>query len=119
MWQLVVNYHFSDIGSLYWEVVPQHGPYHILRICVNRESTISTFPSWVIYVQIGCRYPLIKYWQALLAKTSATCSVPLLENQRQLSVNSYSSCMFGNQGIARIFAIIKGSFTVLIGKNAI
>jgi len=119
MLQLVVNNHFSDIGSLYWEKLQQHGPCRILRISVNRESTISNFPSSVIYVQIGCRHPLIKYWQALLAKTTATCSLPLPENERQLSVNNYSCCIFGNQGIAHIFAIKKGLLTVLIGNNAI
>ena len=70
-----------------------------------------------MYVPIGCRHPFIKYWQPLLAETTKTCSLPHPENERQQSVNSFSCCIFGNQGIALIFAFIKELLTALIGKN--
>jgi len=86
---------------------------------VNGASTIFSVPSWVMYVPIGCRHPFIKYWQPLLAETTKTCSLPHPENERQQSVNSFSCCIFGNQGIALIFAFIKELLTALIGKNTI
>jgi len=43
----------------------------------------------------------MRYWQPLLAKTTATCSLRHPENERQMSVNSLKTCIFRNQGIAR------------------
>jgi len=86
---------------------------------VNGGSTIVSFVSWVIYVLIGCRHPFIKYWQPLLAKSTATCSLQHPENERQQSVNSLSCCIFGSQGIALIFVFRKELLAALIGKNTI
>jgi len=84
---------------------------------LNGESTIFSFASWVIYVLIGCRHPFIIYWQLLLAKTPATCSLPHPDNERQRSINSFSCGIVGNQGIALIFAFRKALLTTLIGKK--
>jgi len=86
---------------------------------VNGASTIFSFVSWLIYVPIHCIHPFINYWQPLLAKTTAQCSLPHPENERQRSVNSFSCCIFGNQVIALIFAFITELLTAIIGKNTI
>jgi len=57
--------------------------------------------------------------EAFTGKTKAPCSLLHPENERQRSVNSFSCCIFGNQGIARIFAFIMELLTALIGKNTI
>ena len=63
---------------------------------VNGSSTIFTFASSLIHLPIGCRHPFIKYWQPLLAKTTATCSLPHPENERQPSFNNVYLRMLGN-----------------------
>jgi len=86
---------------------------------VNGASTIFSFASWLIYVPIGCIHPFIQYWQPLLAQTTAQCSLPHPENERQRSLNSFSCCIFSNQVIALIFAFITELLTAIIGKNTI
>jgi hypothetical protein len=83
MFRLVADIYFSDIGSIYWEHQQRHAPYRILRISINSASMNFTFRSWLIYVPIRCRLQFIKYWQPLLAKTAAKCSLPHPENERQ------------------------------------
>jgi len=80
MFQLIADIHLSDIGSLYWQKQQRDAPCRILRTSVNGASRICNFTSRVLYVPIGCRLPFIRYWQPLLAKTTATCSLPHLEN---------------------------------------
>jgi len=60
---------------------------------VNGALTFFSFASWVSYVLIGWKHPFIKYWQPLLAKTTATCSLRHPENERQPSVNNLSLCI--------------------------
>jgi hypothetical protein len=48
-----------------------------------------------------------------------TCSLKYPENERQWSVNSFSSCIFGIQSILQIFALITELLTSLFGKNPI
>jgi len=86
---------------------------------INGALRIFSLASWVIYIPIGCSHPVIKYWQPLLAKTSATFSLPHPENERQRSVKGVSCCIFANQGFARIFAFITELLTTLRGKNSI
>jgi hypothetical protein len=119
MFRLVAEAHLSDIGSLHWEELQRHAPYHILRISIIRASMIFSFASWLIDIPIGCRHPFIKYWQTLLAKTSVTCSLLHPENESQQCVNSFSCCIFGNQGIVSIFMFITELLTTMIGKNTI
>jgi hypothetical protein len=119
MFRSVADNHLSDIGSHYWEKQQCHAPSRIVRMSVNGGSTIFSFTSWLIYIPIGCRHPFIHYWQPLLAKTTAKCSLPHRQNERQPSVTSYSFCIFGNQGIAQIFAFITEVLTAMIGKNTI
>jgi len=99
------------------EKLQRHAPCHIARMRVNWASTVFCFASWVIYVLIGCWHPFMRYWQPLLAKTSVTCSLAHFENERQRRVSNFSCCIFGNQGIARIFAFLTELLTTLIGKN--
>jgi len=80
---------------------------------------VSTIFSFALYVVIGCRHPFIIYWQPVLAKTTATCSLPHPDNERQWSVNSFSCCIFDIQGIMLIFAFITELLNALIGKNTI
>jgi len=119
MIQLVAQIHLWDIGSLYWQKQQRHALYGILRMSVNGVSMISSFASWVSYVPIGCRHPFMRYWQPLLAKTTATCSLRHPENERQQSVNSFRTCIFRDQGITRIFACITVLLTALLGKKTI
>ena len=119
MFRLVEDSHLSDIGCVYWEKLQRHVRCRILTMIVNRASMIVSFASWVIYAPIGCRHPFIKYWQPLLAKTTATCSLRHPENERQRSVNSSSCCIFGNQGIALIIAFIPELLITAKGKNMI
>jgi len=58
----------------------RHAPCGILKMSVNGASTIFSFASWVSYVPIGFRYPFMRYWQPLVAKTTATCSMRHPEN---------------------------------------
>jgi len=97
----------------------QHGHRPIMRMSVNVASTISSFTSWVIFVRIGSRHRFIKYWQPSLANTTATCSLPHPEIERQLSVDHFTCCIVGNQGIALIFEFMMELLTALIGKNTI
>jgi len=85
---------------------------------VNGALTSFGFQSWVVYFLIGCRHPFSKYWQPLLPKATATCSLPRPENELQRSVNSYSCCIFGNQDIALISAFIMELLTAVIHKNS-
>ena len=80
---------------------------------------IFKFAFWIIHVPIGCRHPFNRYWQPLLGKTTATCSLSHPENERQRSVNSFSCSIVGIQGIARIFVFIMELLTTLLGKNTI
>jgi len=119
MFRLVAHIHLSDIGCLDWEKQLGHTRCRMLRMSVNGVSTIFSFASLIICVPLGCRHPFIKYWQPLLPKTTVTCSLPHPENERPWSINSWSDCIFGNQGIALIFAVIKKLLIALIGKNTI
>jgi len=117
MFRLVVDIYLSDIDSLYQQIQQRHAPCRILRMSVNGASTIFSFESWVIYLPIDCRHPSIKYWQPLLAKTTVTCSLPHPENERQHCVNSFSCCIFGNQGIVLISAFITELLTAVMDNN--
>jgi len=85
----------------------------------NGSATILSLTSWEIYIPIGYRYPFMRYWQPLGARTTATLSQPHPENQRQQSINSFISCIFGIEGITWMFVHISESFTALRGKNTI
>jgi len=119
MFLLVTDIHLSDISCLYWQKQQWIAPCRILRMSVNEVSTIFSFVSSVIHVLIGSRHPFTWYWQPLLVKTTATCSLPHPENQRQRSVNSFSCYIFGNQGIVWIVTFMSELLTALIGNNTI
>jgi len=59
----------------------------------------------------------MRYWQPIGAKPTATCSLLHPENERQQSINSFMSCIFGNQGFVRFFTPITELLTALIGNN--
>jgi len=86
---LAIDIHNGRIGSFYWQKRQQHGHCPILRMCVNGVSTIFSFASRASYIPIGCRHPFMRYWQPLMAKTTATCSLRHPENERQWSVNDF------------------------------
>jgi len=85
---LVAVMHNRYVGSLYRQIRQRHAPCRILRMIINIASTIVSFTSWVIYVPISCTHPFVRYWQPLLGKTKATCSLPHPGNERQQSVNN-------------------------------
>jgi hypothetical protein len=60
-----------------------------IKMSVNEASTIYSCASWIIYVLIGCWHQFNRYWQPLMAKTTATCSLPHPEIERQQSVNDF------------------------------
>jgi len=76
MFWLGADIHLSDIGCLYRDKLQRDAGCRILRMSVNRASTMFSFVFWVIDVLIGRRNSFIQYWQPLLAKTTATCSLP-------------------------------------------
>jgi len=117
MFRLVVDIQLTDIGCCCWEKLRLHACCCILRMSVNGASTIFGFKFRVMCFLIGCRHPFIKYLQPLLAKTTATCSLPHPENERQRSVNSFSCCIFGIPSIALISAFITELLTAVIDKN--
>jgi hypothetical protein len=119
MFLLVTDIHFSDIGCLYWQKQLRHAPCSILTTRLNSISTSFSFALLVIYVLIGCRHPFTRYLQPLLAKTTVACSLPHPGHQRQLSIISFSRCIFGHHGIVQIFMSISELLTALIGKNTI
>jgi len=80
--RLFVDIHLSDIDSLYWEKLQRHAPCCILRMRVNRASTIFSFASWVFPVQIGCRHPFVRCSHTLVRKSTARFSLPHHENHR-------------------------------------
>jgi hypothetical protein len=80
---------------------------------------IFSFASGVSYVPIDCRYPFMRYWQPLLAKTTAQCFQRHPENECQWGVNSCRTWRLCNQGIVQIFACITVLLTVLLSKNTI
>jgi len=119
MFRLVADIHLPYIGSLYWEKLHRHAPCRILRMSVNGASTIVSFTSWAIYIPIGWRHPFIRYWQPLLGKTTATCSQPHHENERQRSINDFQLHILGNlcsnwlqTSIYEILAAFTGKTTV-------
>jgi len=95
----------------------QHDHRPILRMSFNEAPMILSFTSWVIYVLIGCRHPVIRYWLPLLAKTTTTGSLPHPENEHQWSVNTFSCCILGSKGIARSFAFKMELLTTMIRQN--
>jgi len=115
----IVFMHNGRSGSCYMQKRSQRGHHHFLSMIVNRASTIFGFASWIGYVPIGCRNQFMRYWQPLLARTTATCSLRHAENEHQRSVNSFRTCIFHNQGIAQIFACITVLLTALLGKDNI
>jgi hypothetical protein len=119
MFLLVTDIHFSDIGCLDRQKQQRHVPCPIRRTSVNGASTIFRFASSVIYVPIGCTHPYTRYWHSLLVKTIAACSLPYPENKRHWSVKSFSYCIFGYRGIARIITFILESLTALLRKYKI
>jgi len=119
MFRLVADIHWSNIGSLYCQKLRRHAPCGILKMSVNGGSTIFSFAAWVSHFPIGCRHPVLRYWQPLLGKTTATCSLQHPENELQWSVISFRTCIFRNQGIGLIFACITVLLTALLGKNTI
>jgi len=84
---------------------------------VNRASTIFSFASWVSYVPIGCSHPFMIYWQPLLAKTTATCSLRHPENERQRSVNDFQLCILGKLCSDRLQTSIYERLAAFSGKN--
>jgi len=68
--------HNQQIGSCWREAGQQHDHCPIVRMSVNGASWIFSFQSWVIYVPIGCRHQLMRYWKLSGAKATATCSLP-------------------------------------------
>ena len=61
----------------------------------------------------------MRYWQSLVAKATAKCSLQHPENEHQWSVNSFRTCILRNPGIACIFACITVLLTALLDKNTI
>jgi len=96
-----------------------HGPGPILRMSFNGASRILSFVSCVIELPIGGRHPLMRYWQPLGAKTTATCSLLHLENECQLRFNRVCNWLFSNQGIVRMLEHITELLPALIGTNTI
>jgi len=69
MFWLVGDVHLSYIGRIYWVKLKRDAPYHILRMSVNRASTIFSFAWWVIDVPLVADIDLLHigslYWDIL------------------------------------------------------
>jgi len=84
---------------------------------VNGASMIFRCAFWIIYVLIGYRHPFLRYWLPLLAKTTATCSLPHPENERQQSVNNFYLDILGNLFSDWLQASIYQILAAFTGKN--
>jgi len=119
IFRLVSHVQLWDIGRLYLQKQQRHALCGILKMIVNRASTLFTFTCGVSYVPIGWGHPFIRYWQSLLGKTTGTWSLLHAENEHQRSVNSFRTWIFRNQGIAWNFACITVLLIAKLGKNTI
>jgi hypothetical protein len=69
---LLAVIHNQRIGSLYRQKRKQHGNSPILKISVNRASTIFSLAGKLIEKYFARNNPQTTYWQPLLAKEEAT-----------------------------------------------
>jgi hypothetical protein len=76
-----------------------------------------SFASWLIYVQIGCRHPFLRNWQPVLAKMTATNSLPHPENGRQWSINNCQLCIFADLCSDWLQTSIYQILAAITGKN--
>jgi len=98
MFKLVADIRFLDIGSLNLKQLQRHAPWHIMTMTVNGVTTICNFTSKVIYLQIGCRHPFIRYRQPLVETTAVTCSLPHHGNKHQPCVEEFQLPILGDLG---------------------
>jgi hypothetical protein len=105
------------LHDLQYSIDLGHRP--ILSMSFTGASTIFSFASGVGYVPIGCRHTFCRYWQRLLSKTTTKCSLQHPENEHQRSINSFTTGICCDQGVARMFACITVLSTALRGKNTI
>ena len=106
-----------SIGSCYKQKRQQHGHCPILRMSVNAASMIFHFPSWIIYVPIGCRHPFIWYWQPSLRKNTGACSLKHCKNEHQRSVNDLWFCKSENCRVIWSLLCITNVLAAFIGKR--
>jgi hypothetical protein len=59
-------------------------------------SMIFSCAFWISYVLIGYRHPFFRYWLPLLAKTTASFSLPRPVNECQWSVNEFHLHIISN-----------------------
>jgi hypothetical protein len=64
---------------------------------INGASMIISSALWIIFVPIGCRYSFIRYWQAVQAKTTATCSMLHDNCEGPRRANDFSLRIFKNE----------------------
>ena len=105
------------IGSFSRQKRQQHGHCPSLRMSVNGETTMFPFASAVIYVPIGWRHPFVRYWQPLLGKTRATCSLPHPEIECQRCINDFQLRILGNLCSDRLQTFIYQIVVAFIGKT--
>jgi len=84
---------------------------------VSGASMIISFASRVVYVPIGCRHPFIKYWQPLLAKSTATCSLLHPENMRQQSISNFQLPILSNLSSDWLQTSVHQILAAFTGKN--
>ena len=100
MFLLAVDIHLSDVDSLYWEILHRHAPSHILRMSVNRGSTIFSFETWVFMFRLVVDIHLSDidslYWKKL--QEHGSCHILIM------SVNGVSTiCGFVSTVIKQHF----------------
>jgi len=80
----------------------------------NCVSTMIGPVGRVIQKRYGRSYIYSKYWLPAWGKKIATCSVPLQENGRQLSVNHFWPFIIGNQCSMHLLLCIYDVLTVFL-----
>jgi len=84
---------------------------------VDGELTIFDVVSSLISVANCVSYFYTMYWQPIQLKECMTCTLPQNENESHQSVNSFSFCVLGDQGIVQMYQLTTELLTALISKS--
>jgi len=84
---------------------------------LNAVSMIFNFAFGLMYIQIASSHPFFSHWQPLLGNTTATCSLPQPENERQWSVNNVLSRILANLCSDWLQTSIYRILAAFTGKN--
>jgi len=115
-WRLVTDIHKWQIGCLHKQNRKQHTPCLILKMSVNRASTIDVHVSEVIDQRLCRCNPYWNYWLSWRSKPPCTTSLLSPKNECQRSINDIGSCNSGNWRVAWSFLYISTVLAAFIDQ---